>query len=198
MGVGDPELLAVEEVVVASLLGAGLQSEGVGAGGGLAERVGADGVGREPGKKELLLLRRGPAQQGVDAERVLHVDEDADRGVDGGDLFDGEDGLEEGSAGAAVLVGDFDAHQAEVEELRNELGVKCCCSSMVRTRGAIFSCANWRTVSRNSCSSSESRVSGEAGCDARTESATGIKLPLKRLPVQRAQDDFHFWSLCSN
>src|ERR1700691_5262451 len=66
---------------------------------------------------------------------------------------------------------------------------------MVRTRGAIFSCANWRTVERKSCSSSESRVSGEAGCDARTESATGIKLPLKWLPVQQGQDDFHFWSL---
>src|ERR1700733_14806198 len=69
---------------------------------------------------------------------------------------------------------------------------------MVRTRGAIFSCANWLTVERKSCSSSESRVSGEAGCDARTESATGIKLPLKCLPVQQARDDFHFWSLCSN
>src|ERR1700678_1199596 len=65
---------------------------------------------------------------------------------------------------------------------------------MVRTRGAIFSCANWRTVERKSCSSSESRVSGEAGCDARTESATGIKLSLKWLPVQQGEDDFHFWS----
>src|ERR1700677_4216157 len=66
---------------------------------------------------------------------------------------------------------------------------------MVRTRGAIFSCANWRTVERKSCSSSESRVRGEAGCDARTESATGIKLSLKWLPVQQGEDDFHFWSL---
>src|SRR5580704_11584986 len=51
---------------------------------------------------------------------------------------------------------------------------------MARTWGAMFSCANWRTVARNSCSSSESRVRGEAGWEARTESATKIKLCAER------------------
>jgi hypothetical protein len=54
----------------------------------------------------------------------LHVDQDADRWVDGRDLFDGENGLEKGSRGATVFDGDFDAHQAEVEELRNQLGME--------------------------------------------------------------------------
>ena len=123
-GVGDPKLLPVEQVVVAALFCPHLQREGIGTGAGFAQRVRTDGVGREPGKKELLLLRRGPTQQGIDAKRVLHVDQDAHRRVDGGDLFHGKNGLEKGSSGTAVLDGDFDAHQAEVEELRNQLGVK--------------------------------------------------------------------------
>ena len=46
-GVGDPELLAVEDVAVFVFGGAGLEREGVGAGGGFAEGVGSDGVGGE-------------------------------------------------------------------------------------------------------------------------------------------------------
>src|ERR1700722_16354571 len=57
---------------------------------------------------------------------------------------------------------------------------------MVRTSGAIFSWANWRTVSRKSVSSSESRVSGDAGWDARTESATGLpQRPFDSFPWMR-------------
>ena len=70
------------------------------------------------------MLGRGPTQQGIDAKRVLHVDQNADRWVDRGDLFHGKNGLEKGSPGTTVLDGDFDAHQAEIEELRNQLGVK--------------------------------------------------------------------------
>ena len=67
-----------------------------------------------------LLVFIGPADEGVDAEGVLHVDKDADGGIDGGDLFDSEDGFEEGSGGATVLLGNLDAHEAEVEELADE------------------------------------------------------------------------------
>ncbi len=70
------------------------------------------------------MLRCGPTQQGIDAKRVLYVDQHAHRWVDGGDLFHGKNGLEKGSSGTTVLDGDFDAHQAEIEELRNQLGVK--------------------------------------------------------------------------
>ena len=103
--------------------GAGLKSEGVGAGGGFGEGVGSDGVGGEFGEVGLLLLVAGPAFEGVDDEGVLNVDEDADRGVDGGDLFDGEDFFEEGCGGAALLFRDLDDHEAELEELLEECGV---------------------------------------------------------------------------
>ena len=72
----------------------------------------------------LLLLRRGPTQQGIDAKRVLHVDQHAHRRIDCGDLFHGQDGLEKSSPGAPVFDGDFNAHQAKIEELRNQLRVK--------------------------------------------------------------------------
>jgi hypothetical protein len=110
--------------VVASLFCPHLQREGIRARAGLAQCVGADSVGREPGKKKLLLLRRGPTQQGIDAKRILHVDQHAHGWVDGGDLFHSKNGLEEGSSGPTVLDGNLDAHQAEIEELRNQLGVK--------------------------------------------------------------------------
>jgi hypothetical protein len=38
-----------------------------------------------------------------------------------GELFDDEDGGEEGRAGAAVLVGDLDTHDSELEEGGDEL-----------------------------------------------------------------------------
>ena len=49
-------------------------------------------------------------------ERVLHVDADADRGIDARKRLDGEDGVEEGRAAAAERLGDFDAHHAELEQ----------------------------------------------------------------------------------
>ena len=71
----------------------------------------------------MLLLCGAPAEERVDAEGVLDVDHHADGGVGLGEGFDGQDGVEEGSAGAAVLLGDFNAHEAEVEELFDEAGV---------------------------------------------------------------------------
>jgi hypothetical protein len=70
----------------------------------------------------LLLRFVAPAEESVDGERVLDVDQDTDGGIDGGDFFDGEDGAEEGTADATVFDGDFDAHEAEVEELGDEFG----------------------------------------------------------------------------
>ena len=61
-----------------------------------------------------------PAQQRVDDERVLHVDEHADRRVDARQRLDRQDGMEERRAAAAVALGDLDAHDAEVEQLVDE------------------------------------------------------------------------------
>ena len=102
-------------------VGAGLQGEGVGAGTGFAERVGADGLGGHLRQVVLLLVFRAPAQQGVVDQRVLHVDDDAGRCVHAGEFFDGEDCFEELGAASAVLLGDFDAHQAELKEIVDEI-----------------------------------------------------------------------------
>ncbi len=50
-------------------------------------------------------------------ERVLDVDQHADRRVDARERLDGEHRVEEARAAAAVGVRDLDAHHAEVEEL---------------------------------------------------------------------------------
>jgi len=72
------------------------------------------------GQVLLLDLVAAPAEECVVDEGVLHVDEDADAGVDAGELLDDERGGEEGCAGAAVLLGHLDAHQAELEELGDQ------------------------------------------------------------------------------
>ena len=118
-GVGDPELAAVEEVVVAVGARGGGEGEGVGTGACFGERVGADGVGCHARKVLLLLGFGAPAKEGVYREGVLYVDEDADGGVDGRDFFDSEDGAEERAADAAIFFGNFDAHEAEVKKPRN-------------------------------------------------------------------------------
>ena len=115
--------MAVEHVVIAAFDSAGLQREGVGAGGGLAERVRSDGVGGEAREVFFFLLVACPADQCVDAERVLDIDHHAYRGVDGGDLFDREDGVEKGSTGAAVLLRDLNAHETKLKEFLDKAGV---------------------------------------------------------------------------
>ena len=47
-----------------------------------------------------------------------------DGGVDARDFFDGEDGFEELGSAAAVLLGNFDAHQAELEELVDQVFIE--------------------------------------------------------------------------
>lgn len=116
-GVGDPEFATGEEEIVAIGDGAGGEGEGVRAGVGFAERVGADGIGGERCQELLVLFAGTVIANGVDDERVLDVDQDGDARIDGGDLFDGEDGLKESPALAAELFGHFDAGEAELEKL---------------------------------------------------------------------------------
>ena len=74
----------------------------------------------QPGEVALLDVVVAPAQQRVDDQRVLDVDEHADRRVDARQLLDREHGVEEAAAGAAVGLGDLDAHDAELEQLPDE------------------------------------------------------------------------------
>ena len=54
------------------------------------------------------MLVAAPAQQRVDHERVLHVDEHADRRIDARQRLDREHRVEEGRAAAAVDLGNLD------------------------------------------------------------------------------------------
>jgi hypothetical protein len=60
------------------------------------------------------------AHHGVDDERVLDVDQHADRGIDAREFLDRQHGMKEAAARAAVSLGDLDPHDAEVEELVDE------------------------------------------------------------------------------
>ncbi len=120
-GVGDPELAAVEQEMIAALNGGGGEGEGVGAGTGFGERVRADVIAREQGKIPAFLGVVAPAEDGVVDDGVLDIDDDAGGRIDRGQFFDGEDALEEVAALAAELLGDFDAHEAEIEELLEQV-----------------------------------------------------------------------------
>ncbi len=67
------------------------------------------------------LLRRGPAQQRVVADGVLHVHDDAGRGIHRGKLLHRQHRLEERAALPAVFLGDLDAHQAHLEKLADDV-----------------------------------------------------------------------------
>ena len=89
--VGDPELPAGQDEMVTRFHGAGRQREGVAARPGFRERVRADSIRRQARQVSFLQVVRAPAQQRVDDQGVLHIDEDADGGVDRGQSLDRED-----------------------------------------------------------------------------------------------------------
>jgi hypothetical protein len=67
----------------------------------------------------------GPAQQRVNHERVLHVDDHANRGIDLRERFDGEYGVKERAAAAAVRFGNFDAITPKSNSLSMRPGTTC-------------------------------------------------------------------------
>lgn len=122
-GVGDPHLAAGDGEAVGGLTGLGGHGEGVGAGDGLRQAEGGDGVGGQLGEPLLLQGLGAVLDDGGVAQRVVHVDHDGDGGVGAGQLLNADDGGCEGHAGAAVLFGDLNAHEALLEELLDDLGV---------------------------------------------------------------------------
>ena len=122
--VGDPHLAAAQHVGVAIALGPRRQRERVAAGFRLGQRVGAERGRRETGQEGRLLRRRAPAQQRVDDQRVVDVDDHPDGRVDARQLFDGEGGVEERAAGAAVDLGHLDAHDAQREERPQQVAIE--------------------------------------------------------------------------
>jgi hypothetical protein len=87
----------------------------------LRQRVRAHRSVRKAREESPLDVVVAPPVERVHHERVLHVHEDADRGVYARDRFDGQDRVEEGRAGSAVGLGDLDAHRAELEQLVDEV-----------------------------------------------------------------------------
>src|SRR5262245_38143559 len=122
IAVRDPQLAAVDQIMIAFVFGPGLHRERVGAGTRLAQTVGADRVGRQPRDVFLLLGFRAVIQKRVDSQRVVYVYADADRRVDAGKLFDGQAGHEKRPARAAVFFARLYAHQPEFKTFLNDLG----------------------------------------------------------------------------
>lgn len=122
-GVGDPHLAARDFEAVGGLGGLCGHGEGVGSGDGLGKAEGADGVGGELGQPLLLEGLGAVLDKGGVAEGVVHVDHDGDGGVGAGQLLNADDGRGEGHAGAAVLLGDLDAHEALLKQLLDNDGV---------------------------------------------------------------------------
>ena len=122
--VGDPELAAVQDVLAAFQCGAGLQGERVGARAGFAKGVGADRVGGHLGQEVLFLLIAAPTQERVIDQRILHVDDHAGGCIHARQFFDGQDRFEELGGASAVLLGNLNAHQAELEEIVDEIFVE--------------------------------------------------------------------------
>ena len=119
VGAGGPDLLAVDDELVAVDLGAGLEGGEVGAGVGLGEALAPDVLrGGDAGKVALLLLL-GAVDDERGAELVgLSVEHG---GAPVGELFLENGLLDEGLAEAAVLLGPRDADPAAGAELLAEL-----------------------------------------------------------------------------
>ena len=66
----------------------------------------------------------GPATQRVDDERIVHIDQDGNSGIDCGDGFDRQDGVKEAATGSAEGFGGLNPEESQLEELLEEVGIK--------------------------------------------------------------------------
>ena len=112
--VGDPHLGAVEDVTVAALVGARRHGDDVGAGAGLGHGERADMLAGDQLRQVCALLRLAAvAADLVDAEVGMGAVGQPDGGGGARHLLHGDAMLEIAEAGAAVLLLDRDAVQAE-------------------------------------------------------------------------------------
>jgi hypothetical protein len=92
---------------------------------------------RRQARQEVTLQRfTAVTQDAVVDERVLHVDEHGHARIDARQLFHDEHGGEEGRASATEVLRDLDAHQPELEELRDQ--------RWIHLRVAVHVVAEWR------------------------------------------------------
>ena len=100
---GGPDLLAVDDPLVAVELGPGLEAGQVGAGVGLAEALAPGDLALEDARDELLLLLLGAPLQDGRADEGVTEEVAPQRGAGPGELLVQHDLLEQGEPLAAVL-----------------------------------------------------------------------------------------------
>src|SRR5688500_3769271 len=121
--VRDPHLPSREHPAIARALGARRETERVRPRPGLRQGIRANGIGGEARQIPASLLVAAVPGNRVVHERVLYVANDSGRSVDLADLFDSDRDHGQCPTRAAVLLGDLDPHESELEVLGEELGV---------------------------------------------------------------------------
>ena len=119
-GVGDEDLGAVEDPVLPLLVqhGGGLLALGIGAGARLGQAERADPLaGAQLGQVILLLLLGAVLIDGSAAQGGVGGDDNAGGAADLAHLLDGHDIGQNVRAGAAVLLGEIDAHHPQLRHL---------------------------------------------------------------------------------
>ena len=135
--VGDPHLGAVQHVAVAALLRAQLHAHDVRAGGMLAHRERADVLaGHERGQIAPLLRGGAVAPDLVHAEIGVRAVGEPDRGRSAAHFLHRDHVGEVAHAGAAVLLLDGDAEQAQIAQLRPQVARKLVVAVDTRPRAA--------------------------------------------------------------
>jgi hypothetical protein len=121
-GVGDELLGAVDDPLRALEARAGLRVAGVAARLRLGEPEGAEApAGAQIGQVALLLLLGAEQVDRLRAERRVRAHRDRHGRVDPRELLDGDRVGQRVAARAAVLLGERDAHEPELAELRDDL-----------------------------------------------------------------------------
>ncbi len=120
--VGDEALGAVEDVVVALQHGGGLLAGGVGTGVGLGQAEGADLLAGQQVRQVLHLLLLGAVlKDGGAAQRGVGGDDNGGGAAHLGQLLHAHGVGQHIAAGAAVLLGEVDAHHAQLAHLLHGL-----------------------------------------------------------------------------
>ena len=101
--------------MIAGVDGARRQREGVRPRTGFRQRIARQRVRGQTRQIFFLLLFAGPALNRIVEQRILHVDDHRRRRIDLRQLLNRQDRLEEISTLPAVLLGNIDRHQTEIE-----------------------------------------------------------------------------------
>mmetsp|Transcript_34394 Transcript_34394/g.106254 ORF Transcript_34394/g.106254 Transcript_34394/m.106254 type:complete len:422 (-) Transcript_34394:21-1286(-) len=119
--VGDPHLGAVDDPLVALLLGGRLEARDVGPGGGLRDAVGGLDRGLGAAAEVLLLLRVGARDEDRRLGEAVGLDGGRDAGARPRDLLLDDDAVHARGADAAARLGDVHVDEAELPRLLEDV-----------------------------------------------------------------------------